>query len=293
MYTEPRKPVRVEGAVHDDTAASSFVLTSVARSILAYAENTHRRGRISCISGPPGIGKTAAIQQFRTRHPGEVAIAKVGKRNATPTACLREMVQAVRHSASFKTGYYIQGGLFDLRNMLYNLLCQRDDLLIVKAHNGNYSKKDFTPLTIIFDEAQNLSREWVDMLRYWNDSEECYAPFPISFLIVGNSELILRPDTLGDTHISRAIGDRLLHSQVFEYGDVSDDDLLLVADSRADLSDEVRDCILVAYSAPKAIRSLRTLGDALELAADEADGGAITPQIMMEVFAILRRSGRL
>jgi hypothetical protein len=292
MYTEPQRTVRRDRPLTQFEVTGDFVKTSISSKVLAFAEDTHRRRRISCIAGPPGIGKTEALLAFRHSHPEEVVITKIAQPNARPGLCMRLVAEAIRDSIPYERPYFMPSGHYEVRNHIFNMLCDRDGFSVRAGHDRQYRAEQFTPLTVIIDEAQNLSREFVDQIRFWSDRDSRYAPFPIGFFLVGNSDLILRPDGRGHPQVSRAIGDRLLHSRTFSYADVLDDDLLLFADSRADLSEDVRAEIVREYGAKGAVRSLRTLSDALDEAREDSNDGEITVDILGEVFAGQRRAGK-
>lgn len=57
----------------------------------------HQRRRISVFAGPPGIGKTTAIDEFSRRRPGEIAVVKVARRNAREVLVLQHTLEALRH----------------------------------------------------------------------------------------------------------------------------------------------------------------------------------------------------
>lgn len=291
MYTEPHRalipPIR-----RYTPPTYRYVMTSVGHAILGYAKSTHQRRRISSVSGPPGIGKTAALLEFQKENHEDVVFVKVARKDAPPTIALKFMFEALRDCVA-NQGYYPPATLSELKNAIYNILCDRDGKNIRVAHDRGYNVMEYRPLTVVFDEAQYLSRDFIDMIRFWSDEDNSYGPFPLSFLLVGNTELLLQPDDGGRTHISRAIGDRLLHSHTFEYSDVTDDDLRLYADDRAHVSEEVMAFILEEYRRPGAIRSFRPLRDALDDALADADGGEITLDMMREALDRQRRAGFL
>ena len=75
---------------------SEFIATSLARRLIARLQATHERRRISVFAGPPGIGKTTAIDEFSRRKTGEVAIVKVARRNAREVLVLQHTLEALR-----------------------------------------------------------------------------------------------------------------------------------------------------------------------------------------------------
>ena len=57
----------------------------------------------------------------------------------------------------------------------------------------------------------NLLRDALGVLRFWNDKDRCYSPFPIGLVFVGNNEFSLAPDSHGACVISAAVADRALY----------------------------------------------------------------------------------
>src|SRR5436305_216629 len=68
---------------------TDFVATSIARRLIVRMQATHDRRRISVFSGPPGIGKTTAIDRFAATNAGSVAVVKVARRNAREVLVLQ------------------------------------------------------------------------------------------------------------------------------------------------------------------------------------------------------------
>lgn len=123
---------------------------------------------------------------------------------------------------------------------------------------------------MVFDEAQNLSREAIEALRYWNDPDRCYAPFPVGLVFVGNNEFSLAGSGATVTVISAAVADRALYLQTIEYSDVAGDDLELFIESRCTCEPAALAALLRSFKGPRALRSLRPLGDLIEDLKDEA-----------------------
>jgi DNA polymerase III delta prime subunit len=210
---------------------TEFVATSVARGLIARMTATHERRRISVFAGPPGIGKTTAIDEFSRRRAGEIAVVKVARRNAREVLVLQHTLEALRHLIGSPFSH-APGSLWELRTDLYGAICAWAGVEAIAARRGGYEPRDFQRLTVVFDEAQNLSREAIEALRYWNDPDRCYAPFPVGLIFVGNNEFSLPGSGATDTVISAAAADRALYLHTLGYSDVTDDDLELFIDSR-------------------------------------------------------------
>jgi DNA transposition AAA+ family ATPase len=254
----------------------AFVPTSVARGLIARMRITHQRRRISIFSGPPGIGKTTAIDAFRATHPEGVVVVKVARRPAKEVVVLQHALEAFRDlTPGAKRG--VPSSIWELRNYL-----SKEIGAWVGDPYGAVASADEGPyLTFVFDEAQNLARSAIEVLRYWNDADRCYAPFPIGLVFVGNNEFSLRPDASGESAISSAVADRALHIQSLEYDDVTDADIemFLVAKGVDDAS--ARGAVLRHLRSSRAPRSLRRVSDILEELFDLAEGDQLTSRTVL------------
>lgn len=264
---------------------TEYVATSLARRLIARMQATHERRRISVFAGPPGIGKTTAIDQFVKAASGSVAVVKVARRNAREVLVLQHALEALRPlSASIFS--HAPSGLWELRTALFGSICACGNLEPGPARQGAYDPATLPRLTLVFDEAQNLSREAIEALRYWNDADRCYAPFPLGLVFVGNSEFSLAARG-GDSVISAAVADRALYIQALDYEDVTDDDLSLFIDARCDCEPAALAALLRSFRAPRAQRSLRRLGDLIEDLALEGEGRAITSREVQDALLVV------
>ncbi len=262
-----------------------FVATSIARRLISRLQANHERRRISVFSGPPGIGKTTAIDEFVDRRPGEVAVVKVGRRNAKEVLVLQHTLEALRRLSGSDLEH-APSSLWDLRRDLFGALCHWAGAEPTQARRGEYDVAGFPRLTIVFDEAQNLSREAIDGLRYWNDGDRCYAPFPVALAFVGNNEFSLSGSTASKSVISAAVADRALYLQTFEYSDVTDDDLALFIEAHGGLDPSAAAAVLRSFGTPRALRSLRRVGDLLCELSDLAAGGAVSAETVRDALQL-------
>ncbi len=184
---------------------------------MARMQATHDRRRISIFSGPPGIGKTTAVDAFRAAQPDGVVVAKVSRRHAREVLALQHVLECVRALAGSGSDI-LSNSVWKLRADLHQALCQWADVDPAKAKASMAADESLPRLTIVFDEAQNLSRQAIDALRYWNDTDRCYSPFPLGLIFVGNSEFSLEVDSLGQSVISAAVADRALYAQLTRIG---------------------------------------------------------------------------
>jgi DNA polymerase III delta prime subunit len=260
-----------------------FVPTSVSRRLIARMEATHQRRRISVFSGPPGIGKTTAIDRFRAENPGSVAVVKIARRPAKEVVVLQHSLEAVRRlTASSALG--IPSTIWELRNYLFRGFCDWAGIDAVAARRGEDGLAAYEGrLTLVFDEAQNLAREAIEVLRFWNDADRCYAPFPIGIVFVGNNEFALAGSAT-ESVISAAVADRALYLQTLDYDDVTDDDLRLMLDAHGGLEEGAVAALIRAFGGSRPIRSLRRLMDILEELEAFSAGGRISAPLVRQVL---------
>lgn len=247
--------------------AVPFVVTSITRHMHSRMEATHLRRRIAVFSGPPGIGKTTAIDTFRARFPRDVAVVKIARRNAKEVFVLQNALEALRQLSS-PTSLQVPSSIWELRAYITRAVCQWAGIDVAAVRDGELP--DFGRLTIIFDEAQNLSRDAIEVLRYWNDADRCYSPLPIGLIFVGNTEFSLADGKGGPSVISAAVADRAYHIQTFDYEDLSDTDLAAFMAAHGVTDREAITAIIRQLRTQRAVRSLRRLLDLIEDLRDEA-----------------------
>ncbi|MFT4933488.1 MAG: DNA polymerase III delta prime subunit [Pseudoalteromonas distincta] len=254
---------------------NDYVAMSVSRRLIARMQATHDRRRISVFSGPPGIGKTTAIERFCSLNPQSVFIAKVGRRNARELMVLQFALEAARRfiGAPMRKA---PSTLWEVRSELFAAICSWAGVLPGPVRSGNHPIGQFERLTLVFDEAQNLSREAIEALRYWNDADRCYAPFPLGLIFVGNNEFSLSSAGGRDSVISAAVADRAAYVESLEYDDVVDDDLRLFIDAQVDIEPDALELLLGAFQSSRSPRSLRRMGDLLADLQDLTAGAPIT-----------------
>ncbi|CAN5881120.1 hypothetical protein BH11PSE6_BH11PSE6_03730 [soil metagenome] len=263
---------------------ANFVATSIATTMTERLRTTHKRRGISIFSGPPGIGKTTAIGAFESEFSGRVAVIKINSTKASIRLVMQHAVDAMRKIGTQSTGYVYQDAN-QIRKQLQNEIEYWTLGKVGDVEGERFGAFHAPPLTFVFDEAQNLSRGAIEALRYWNDHDRCYAPFPIGLVFVGNNEFSLKSDRLGQSVISAAVADRALFTESFEYADLTNADIRLFLRAHG-IEDEAAIFALVKhYSAPRAIRSLRAVLRNIEALKDEADGQAITIDTVRDVLA--------
>lgn len=207
----------------------TIVDTSVIRLMKARMRVTHEERGIAVISGPWGIGKTTAINAFADHitEGGEVALCAVvkvepgaTKRGATGGAVMRQALEALRALNGKTLGTQLSNATWTLRQQIYSEII---DL---------FGDETFVPFTFIFDEAQYLSREAIEMLRYWNDRDRTTTPFPVGLIFVGNNEFAMAENLGGESVLTGAVRSRLLFEEPLSYDHLDDADLTLFCQSR-------------------------------------------------------------
>jgi hypothetical protein len=261
--------------------ASSYVPTSIARGLIARMQATHERRRISVFSGPPGIGKTTAIDVWRTQQRDEVVVVKVGRQDMRKSMAFQHVLEAV-NLAIEKPHYKLSTSQWDLRRKLFASLCQWADLDLESVHRGYYSPSDYPRRTVVFDEAQNLSRQAIEILRFWNDADRCYGPYPVGIIFVGNNEFSLASSANKQSVISAAVADRALYVQSLSYEELSDEDLAAFVRANCETSPDAVAAIVRSFSGPRSVRSLRRVLDLVEDLHDVAGERAVSSALVHE-----------
>ena len=262
-----------------------FVQTSIARRLMARMQVTHEKARISVFSGPPGIGKTTAIDAWRRRYPDHVAVVKIERQNAGEVLALQNCLYAFRRLTK-KTQDTWPANRWELRGQIFRNLCDIAQLDQMTVHNHGLQGAKPAPVTLVFDEAQNLSRVAIEALRYWNDGDRCYAPYPIGLIFVGNSEFSLASARGEQSVISAAVADRALYIQSFDYDELTDSDLAMVIAARGVSDPAAASTLVKAFGGPRAVRSLRRVSDLIDEIREEAGSNAVSAEMVREVLSL-------
>jgi DNA transposition AAA+ family ATPase len=263
--------------MHESAAEAPlpFVPTSVARQLLRRLEVTHEECGIAVLSGPWGIGKTTAINEFQRANEGQCVVVKVeqtSKRGASAVTTMQYLIEAMRGQLGKSERPALGYSFWELRRILYNYFEKMFDL-------DDYP--DCTPsFTLIFDEAQYLSRDAIEMLRYCNDTDRTTTPFPVGLVFIGNNEFALKEDGSGESPLSGAVRSRALFIEELEYADVTDTDLILFAQSRGVSHPAALSAFVGHFSKPKVKRDLRNADRLLSAVRRRAGNGAISVDII-------------
>ncbi len=263
----------------------AFIATSIARRLIVRMHAAHDRRRIAVFSGPPGIGKTTAIDALCREIPDGAVVVKVARRNAREVLVLQHVLDAVRRLAGSPSVHF-PSSLWELRNDIFSTICGWAGAEPAAARRAEYQVADFPKLTLVFDEAQNLSREAIESLRYWNDADRCYAPFPLGLVFVGNNEFSLQTDLDGRSVISAAVADRALYVQTFDYGDVTDDDIRLYLEASGIVDEGALGALIGHVNERRSSRSFRRIQDLVEELTETAAGKPATVEAVRELLAL-------
>ena len=263
---------------------SDYVPTSIAVRMTARLRATHKRRGISVFSGPPGLGKTTAIEQFAIEFPGSVAVVKIATQGVRELGVMQHALEALRNIRVHQGWPRSGQGTFEARHDLASeISAWAHNRIDTRIRNPDL-EREAGPLSLVFDEAQNLSRNAIECLRYWNDRDRCYGPFPIGLVFVGNNEFALKADKSGTSAISAAVADRSLYIERFEYADLSNADLRLFLSAKGIGDPGALDALMKHFSTPRVPRSLRQV---LRVALDVLDEAAGDPVTAAHVWAVI------
>ena len=170
-------------------SSAPVVATSVWSYLMARLRDLHRGQELGAFAGPPGIGKTKAITSFQAEHPRQVIQVLVRNPDARPTVVLQTMLAAIRQVTGLGQHYP------DNSRALANSLDQAISDWAWRSEAMSPITSAPVPLTVIFDEAQNLSPKSIETLRFWNDGSP--QAQPIGMVFIGNHEFRLANDEKG------------------------------------------------------------------------------------------------
>jgi hypothetical protein len=257
---------------------------TIVRFIRTRLEVSHQERAICVISGPWGIGKTTAVDSFARGKGGGCIVVKIeqgsSRRGASPVSVLQQTLEAVRPYIGRTPRAALSNAYWSLRQMLYNYLndwrCQ---------HGCNTGPDRYPLLSIVFDEGQYLSREAIEMLRFWNDADRTTTPFPVGLIFIGNSEFALAEDGSGQSVLSGAVRSRALFVETLEYDDVTDDDIVRFITSRGPYEPEAVSLVLSYFRQRRVRRDLRNMMRLDEVFRRRSQGGPVAPDVIRAVLS--------
>ena len=138
--------------------------------------------------------------------------------------------------------------------------------------------------TVIFDEAQYLSKDAIEMLRYWNDRDRTTAPFPIGLVFIGNKEFALTENRSGQSIISGAVRSRALFIEELDYINITDADLKAFCKSRGIENSKAIAAFVRYFSKPRVKRDLRTAEQLLSAIRRRAGDKPVSAEIVDSIL---------
>lgn len=259
------------------------VETAVVRFIQTRLQVTHEERAICVISGPWGIGKTTALEAFADVNGGRCIIVKVEqgstKKGASPVFVLQQTIEALRPLIGRSPRATLSNAYWSLRQILYKNLNEWNSL-----QAGAELSQECPKLSLVFDEAQYLSRDAIEMLRYWNDTDRTVTPFPVGLIFVGNSEFALGERVSGHSALSGAVRSRALFIETLSYKDVTDDDVTLFLRSLGAYDDEAMRIILTHFRQPRIRRDFRSMAQLDGVIRRRSAGPLATGEIVRSIL---------
>jgi len=244
------------------------------------------------MSGPWGIGKTTAIESFAAK-PIDAIVVKVQpgghKSGRTPAGVLVQIAEALARYIGVELRLQNQTSVYSMERIVFGLM-RRWPSFFAYAGNSQDARlypdevDDIPPFTIVFDEAQHLSRHAIDYLRFWNDPDRTATPFPIGLAFIGNPEFSLDPHNGGESIISGAVRSRALFIESLEYSNLTFEDLLAFARSRGVDDDKAAERIARFYTKGSIATDLRNADRMIKIMARRAGDNPISDQIVRDIL---------
>ena len=261
-------------------AEAPVVATSVWSYLMARLKDLHRGQELGAFAGPPGIGKTRAINSFQAEHPEGVVQVLVRHPDARPTVVMQAMLAAIRTGSATGRASYPDNS----RALSSSLDIAISDWAwrMGRVHEFRHDRP--VPLTIIFDEAQNLSPKAIEAVRFWNDGSADAQP--VGLVFIGNHQFRLEGDDKGASFLSAAVISRATYLKTFSYANVTDSDVALFAQSLGITDPDAVVAVMQHCRAASVSRDLRQLRRDLSKALSVAGDNPVTADLIRHMFAL-------
>lgn len=257
----------------------AVVATSIFSSLQSRMSAVHRSTTMGAFAGPPGIGKTTAVQSFERAHPRQIACPLLRREGATATSILQAMLAAVRRVMNSKE-HHAPSAAWRVENMLETALKRWWD----HAEHTRDFEDPPTRLSLVFDEAQTLTPKMIEMLRYWNDGSPGGVP-GLGIVFVGNDQFRLDASDDGPSFLSAAVASRTgRNRKTWTYDDVTDDDVRRIAEARGVEDTAALDALVDHARRSSANRDLRQFNRTLSLAFQLAGEAPVTGDLINRLF---------
>lgn len=267
---------------------TGLISTSIHQMLMSRIRRTHQLRGVGVFVGPPGIGKSTALDALQAEDPAEYNVIVTphgGEKGVTPRVALQLAIEGLeRMCGAWRTRERIPTDTLELRNRLFAVICAWAGLDPYEVRRDGLSAEHFAPLTFAFDEAQNLSRDALEVLRCLNEARAGFSPLPIGLVLMGNDEFALKAGRGGQSPVSAAFTNRARYYETLTYDHVEDEDLRLFFEARGIVEEAALDVILRHIRAGRRDRSLRRAGFLADEILAEADGRAVTTAIVKSVL---------
>lgn len=260
-----------------DAPAPEIVATSIYSYLLLRLGRVHQEAGMGAFAGPPGLGKTTAARQFVADHAGQAVLVTMRFPNAKSVMVLQEVLAAIRRTQGW-TNPHCPTNRRELQQAIIGAL--NEWAWAVECRNGIGVQPR---VTVVFDEAQNLSPEAIETLRFWNDAAGTDCP-PLALAFLGNHQFRLETGAEGASFLSAAVRSRMAYRKTFSYRDLTDDDLTLIIEARGVVDPGAVALLLRHCRGSDTNRDLREL--TRELDALVTLGGPITAATVRTVLGI-------
>jgi DNA transposition AAA+ family ATPase len=261
-----------------------FVETSLTRHLTVRLKTALDARSFIIFAGGWGVGKTMTLKRFASNNPGKSLLLTVErgsmKTGARPIYLMEQVIRQLREVLTESRLKTYPHGYHSCQEALSALFRQYFDAFFEQIPFDNNGPK----VLLIFDEAQFLSRDSIEMLRGWCDGASASVPYPIAVALVGNNEFDVTPKKFEKSAISGATHSRAMFVEVFNDIDLLDDDLVKIMQSRGLRDIACHKVFLKYFGHAGARRDLRRLDNYLRRLAYFGDLSGATPEVIRSIL---------